>query len=802
MKMIKLFELDKFYNKGKLNEIHVIDNTSLSFPEVGLVALTGPSGCGKTTLLNVIGGLDKVDSGEFKFDQTVLKGYKPTEWDVVRNQYIGYIFQNYNLIQDKTVFENVEVALNMAGLYDKKEIEERINYVLRSVGMYNYRKRNVLALSGGQQQRVAIARAIAKNPKVVLADEPTGNLDANNTFEIMSIIKKISQTCLVILVSHEKELVDFYADRVIELSDGKVIKDYENQGNRTLEHIDDRNIYLQDLDVQKLEAPVGVNVYYEKELNDNPAVNLIYFNNTLFVKVDSKTKVKYLTSDSEIQLIDGHYKKPETDDASKYTFDLSQFGIIENAIRKSFIRFRDALAAGFRKVFGRRKFFGKLFLVAYFAISALVVFNLATFGNLTKVDETDFLTTAKNLIAVEKTSSFSMDDVDDILEATDAQLMLYTHSLQTVVLYTDLYQGSANRYWGAYVSVFPMPSSLVDESSLTFGVLPETKYEIAVDEWVADKIIEDKVVSDLGVTDYESLIGAYFRSDELTYTVKIVGVVKTESPIVVLTDDNIEYFNGLDSNNYISQGAAEGDYTIESGRDIQADGEILVNLFGGQLGDTITISGMTFTVVGLFDSEEFYKPILSNNDYLRMTVTKIVDTTSETSIYFYSDNPEETISQIETLGFAGVDTYVAQRSEYLANMRSEIATRIQTILITLAGIIVYIFLIMRSSMLGRIHEIGIYRSIGASKKDIYKIFFSEILAFTTIGSLTGYLFMTYVIGQVQKVLGAFTSIFYFPLYLFVLGIVLIYTVNIVFGMIPIMNLLRKTPAEINVKFDI
>jgi len=800
--MITLFKLDKYYNKGKLNEIHVIDNTSLTFPEVGLVALTGPSGCGKTTLLNVIGGLDKVDSGEFKFDQTVLKGYKPSEWDVVRNQYVGYIFQNYNLIQDKTVFENVEVALNMAGLYNKDKIEERINYVLKSVGMYNYRKRNVLALSGGQQQRVAIARAIAKNPKVVLADEPTGNLDANNTFEVMSIIKKISQTCLVILVSHEKELVDFYADRVIELSDGKVTKDYENQGNRTLEHIDDRNIYLQDMDVQKSESPVGLNVYYEKELKDNPSINLIYFNNTLFVKVDSKTKVKYLTSESEIQLIDGHYKKPETDDASKYTFDLSQFGKIDNAIRKSFIRFRDALAAGFRKVFGRRKFFGKLFLVAYFAISALVVFNLATFGNLTKVNEADFLTTAKNLVAVEKTSTFSMDDVDDILAGADVQLMLYAYPYMTSVLYTDLYQGSSNRNWGAYVNVYPMPSSLIDASTLTFGKLPENKYEIAVDEWVADNIIKDKVVSDLGVTDYESLIGAYFTSNGLPYTVKIVGVVKTDSPIVVLTDNNIEYFNSLDSNSFVSQGAAEGDYTITDGRDIAAAGEILVNNVFLNIGDDVTVSGESYTIVGKYESEYFYTPILSNNDYLRLNVSKLVDTTSETAIYFYSEDPAQAISQIEALGFAAVDTYDAQKSEFMANMRTAIATRIQTILITLAGIIVYIFLIMRSSMLGRIHEIGIYRSIGASKKDIYKIFFSEILAFTTIGSLTGYLFMTYVIGQVQKVLGAFTSIFYFPLYLFILGIVLIYAVNIVFGMIPIMSLLRKTPAEINVKFDI
>ncbi|NLZ61456.1 MAG: ABC transporter ATP-binding protein, partial [Acholeplasmataceae bacterium] len=213
--MIKISKINKYFNKGKQNEIHVINNTSITFPETGLVALTGPSGCGKTTLLNVIGGLDKFHSGEIDFDGNIINKYDPLKWDIIRNKYVGYIFQNYYLLPDKTVYENIETSLNIAGLYDKEKIEERINYVLESVGMYNYRRRNVQALSGGQQQRVAIARAIAKNPMVILADEPTGNLDANNTFEIMSIIKKISETCLVILVSHEKKLVDFYADRVI-----------------------------------------------------------------------------------------------------------------------------------------------------------------------------------------------------------------------------------------------------------------------------------------------------------------------------------------------------------------------------------------------------------------------------------------------------------------------------------------------------------------------------------------------------------------------------------------------------------
>ena len=802
--MIKLTNLDKIFNKGKLNEIHVINHTTLEFPETGLVALTGPSGCGKTTLLNVIGGLDKVDSGEVTFDQKTLKGYRSAEWDVVRNQYIGYIFQNYNLITDKTVYENVEIALNMAGLYDKDEIEERINYVLNSVGMYNYRKRNVLALSGGQQQRVAIARAIAKNPKVVLADEPTGNLDANNTFEVMSIIKKISQTCLVILVTHEKELVDFYADRVIQLSDGLIINDYENQGNRTLEHVDDRNIYLKDLAQAKTDEPLPLEFYYKDEIVDKPAVKMVYQNNTLYVQVDSKLKVKYITNESEIKLLNEHYKKPETVDASKYSFDLNQFNEIKQTSRKSFIRFQDTLKTGFKKVFGKRKFFGKLFLLAYFAISGLIVFNLATFGNLTKVDESDFLTTSKNLISVEKPTDFDMDDAETILALSAVEAYSpYYQFVTSNAIYQDLYQGSKAMFYGAYVQMFPEKASNVDPLLLTSGVMPDSKEKVVVDEWIADKILEQKSVSDLGVTDYESLLGTYFQNYGFDYNLQIVGVIRTESPIVVLTDDSYMYFNTNSGSLFATTGLFQGNYTLVSGDEPVLDDEVIVHeLTGLELNSTVSISGMDFKVVGTYSSDKVTKNLISVSGHEKIITKLMISSNIEKNIYFFANDVESAIQQITDAGFKAVSLYSQAKTEYLTNQRNQIASQVQTILITVAGIVVYIFFMMRSSMLNRIREIGIYRSIGASKRDIYKIFFSEILAFTTVGSLSGYLFMTYLINQVQKALGDFTSVFYLPWTLFALGIGLIYTVNIIFGMLPIFSLLRKTPSEINAKYDI
>ena len=199
--MITLEKVNKYFNRGKSNEIHVIDNTTMTLPDRGIVCLLGPSGCGKTTLLNAIGGLDKVDSGKIKIDNQLITRFSTNKIDTIRNARIGYIFQNFNLLDDKTVFENVAIALRMIGIKNNKVINERVRYCLEKVGIDQFRNRLTSALSGGQRQRVAIARAIVKNPRIIIADEPTGNLDSANTLEIMNIIKTISRDRLVILVT-------------------------------------------------------------------------------------------------------------------------------------------------------------------------------------------------------------------------------------------------------------------------------------------------------------------------------------------------------------------------------------------------------------------------------------------------------------------------------------------------------------------------------------------------------------------------------------------------------------------------
>ena len=184
--MIKLEKVNKYFNRRRKNEIHIIQDTSLELEDKGLVAILGQSGSGKTTLLNVIGGLDKVNKGSIYINGEKITQRRVGTIDRIRNLNIGY----------------VAIALRMIGIKNKKEIQKRVNYVLEAVGMIRYRNRLATMLSGGEKQRIAIARALVKNPSIVIADEPTGNLDSKNSLEIMNIIKAISKEKLVILVTH------------------------------------------------------------------------------------------------------------------------------------------------------------------------------------------------------------------------------------------------------------------------------------------------------------------------------------------------------------------------------------------------------------------------------------------------------------------------------------------------------------------------------------------------------------------------------------------------------------------------
>ena len=223
MSEIRVENIVKTFNRHSRNANKVLKGVSFELPGSGLVCIFGKSGSGKTTLLNIIGGLEKADSGKVYIDGECTSG----KTDKIRNAKIGFIFQNYYLEKGYTIAEILRNQMIIAGFKDEKEIERRTEEALKLVDMERFKNKLGDALSGGQQQRVAIARAIVKGSDVILADEPTGNLDAENTMKVMDILKEISKTQLVVIVTHEVSLIKKYADSHIKIVDGELVEDGE-----------------------------------------------------------------------------------------------------------------------------------------------------------------------------------------------------------------------------------------------------------------------------------------------------------------------------------------------------------------------------------------------------------------------------------------------------------------------------------------------------------------------------------------------------------------------------------------------
>ncbi|MBQ3116226.1 MAG: ABC transporter ATP-binding protein/permease [Clostridia bacterium] len=219
--MLQIKDLTKVY-KTPSGEIRALDGVSIDFPETGMVFLLGRSGSGKSTLLNVAGGLDTPTSGEIIVEGRSSKDFTLSDFDGYRNSFIGFVFQEFNVLNEFTIEQNIALALQ---LQHKPNSPEMVNQLLKEVGLDGVGKRKPNTLSGGQKQRIAIARALIKNPKIIMADEPTGALDSNTGEQIFEMLKNLAKTRLVVVVTHDRTFAENYADRIIELGDGKIISD-------------------------------------------------------------------------------------------------------------------------------------------------------------------------------------------------------------------------------------------------------------------------------------------------------------------------------------------------------------------------------------------------------------------------------------------------------------------------------------------------------------------------------------------------------------------------------------------------
>ena len=221
--MLQIKGICKTYRTGGLTQ-QALDHVSLNLRDSEFVAILGQSGSGKTTLLNIVGGLDRYDEGDLIINGVSTKKYSDRDWDSYRNHTVGFVFQSYNLIPHQTILANVELALTISGI-SRRERTQRAREALEQVGLGEHIHKRPSQLSGGQMQRVAIARALVNDPDILLADEPTGALDSDTSIQVMDLLKEVARDRLVVMVTHNPELAEQYATRIVNLRDGVILSD-------------------------------------------------------------------------------------------------------------------------------------------------------------------------------------------------------------------------------------------------------------------------------------------------------------------------------------------------------------------------------------------------------------------------------------------------------------------------------------------------------------------------------------------------------------------------------------------------
>lgn len=820
--MVKIEKVNKYFNKGKRNQIHVIDNTSLELPEKGLVALLGPSGSGKTTLLNVIGGLDKVNKGKVYINGKRITKKRAGTVDKIRNLNVGYIFQDYKLIDNMTVFDNIAISLKMIGIKNKEEIKKRVNYVLEKVDMYRYRHRFAGMLSGGERQRIGIARAIVKNPNIIIADEPTGNLDSKNSIEIMNIIKAISKNKLVILVTHEVELAKFYASRIIELKDGKIVADYLNNDAEDLDYRIENKFYLKDFkNHEKIDGKdASVEVYTNSKEPIN--VKLIVKNGNIYIKSENNEKIEVIDSNSNIELVDDKYKKMDKSVYQKYEFNLEEIASKNKKEKYSSIfNLFTFISNGFKKVLNYT-ILKKILLIGYIVSAMFIVLSISnTIGTL-KIEDEKFVTTNKNYLNMEM-PNLSVEDYLKYEQEEGIKYILPGDSKISFNVEFDDYYQTANVTEAINGSLSDI--NMISETDIVYGRMPENEKEIVIDKMCIKKKMNELKMC--GVLEESQVLGRKASLKDMDDFV-IVGITDLENPAIYMSSSM--FVNAIANTNEVREdsgllafamnmmGMASYDTTAETtfldynlkkdsitlkkGKWPENDYEVIVNVshkYEMPLNKTISnkVNDIKLKVVGYYDSAENLDKMLVNTNTVKYNAV-----VSAKEFTILAENKEDTINRFrEEYSIDLKDAYKRDKASYMKMAKDLIKSKIISAIVVFVISLIEIYLMIRASFLSRIKEIGTYRAIGVKKKDIYLMFLGEILAITSTASVLGVAIMAYIL-KVLSGISYIADYYIINVKVILCALAIIYVFNIIVGLLPVHHVIRKTPAQILSRHDI
>lgn len=801
--MITLNNVDKYFNKHKKNEVHVINNISLNLDK-GLIAILGPSGCGKTTLLNVIGGLDKIRKGSIYINNQKISSRNTYQVDKIRNLNVGYIFQDYKLIENLSVYDNLALVLKMVGIKDKNEIKKRVEYILDKVGMLRYKRRPAGMLSGGEKQRVGVARALIKNPDIILADEPTGNLDSKNSLEIMKIIKAISNEKLVILVTHEQDLAKFYASRIIELQDGKIIKDYENDANDELDYKIENSFYLKDFKYNNSLKENNINIDVYSETKDKLKLDIVIRNGNIYIKSVNNEKIEVVDNNSSIEFINDNYKKIDKSEVKDLKFD---FNNISNENRKlrysSVLNIFTLIIKGFKNLFDYT-ILKKILLFGFFVSGLFIMYSVASLLATFDIRDEDFTTMNKKYLVL-KQNKIKVDDYLSFEKNDNINYILPGDSTVSFEFKLNDYLQTRGQSYNLTGSLSSL--KMINSNDLIKGNMPNDKYEIVVDKLALTNMLKNKEFQMSGILNYEAFLNREVYNEAYEHPFVIVGITDLKTPSIYVLEDlfiNLLYNSSefekqvYDYELYKDQDKIK----LEKGNWPINDYEVLVNIQNKDfmpLKKTIDIkvNDKKLKVVGYYSSSYDLEYYFVNSNTVKYNLIL-----NSKDITIYSKDNNTTLKEFRDKKYNILSSYDYSKENYKKSIKEENISIIIVSSIMIGISLIEMYLMSRSSFLSRIKEIGIYRAIGIKKSDIYKMFYGEILAINVIATLPGVLFMAYAL----KVLGSSAELLermymVTPLTILV-AIILIFIFNSLVGLIPVFNVLRKTPAQILSRYDL
>ena len=677
--------------------LEVINDTTLKLPKKGMVAFLGESGSGKTTLVNVLGGLDSYKSGSISYDDTKFLKYQMDKVDTYRRNHFGYIFQNYNILEDKTVSENLLLALHIIGIYDEKECEKRIKNALEAVGLYKFRKKLAGALSGGQMQRVSIARALVKHNDVIIADEPTGNLDSDSTRQIIRILKKLSINSLIILVTHDISLANTYADYIYHIKDGK-ISDYK-----------------------------------ENNLKDNEKEDNFTYDDSFYEPIIKKDRAK--------------------------------FGLL---LKEEFCNFF------------KDKVKGKIFKFAFFLIGIIfmVINVLVTTNNPNKINDI----AARNDVYTLKISSFQTKE-NIYSELARVYDLGYIDDI-----YSNNQSGSLKIKMGVSTSIKLDYSNVYNQTlikdSLIIGKRPENTNEVVITSKMADELTKSKYYRS-----YDEIIGLKLFLNE-----SIVGIAKNDQAYIYKLNQtynsaNYYYNSGIYNFEIYDDSLQIEENKPKSLNDIVVSSQFLINK-GLKVGQTLNNGDK---ICGSFDNRKEIVYGLSDRIFIQSIESEEVDCTINDLTRLKGYQTFEVTNKYENISENNLDNY--NQSKYI-NLTIEI------ILIIICAI--YLIFTMKSKMLQDIYEIGVRRELGQKRISIILNYILKSFVTLTLTIIIGYILSTLIyifIALRVNSFGGNIPVLYNSLSTYLI-ILIIYVMGIIFGIIPVLLLLKHTPAEIVKKYDI